>query len=71
LSWGADVFGLSFSCRQPGAIAINTAGELQRMVNPRKAYPVDPGLIPVYDRVGRANVGHALETAAYEWRNGG
>ena len=35
----------------------------QRMVNPRKVYPVDPGLIPVFDRTGRANVGHALETA--------
>ena len=33
------------------------------MVNPRKVYPVDPGLIPVFDRTGRANVGHALETA--------
>jgi predicted AAA+ superfamily ATPase len=32
------------------------------MVNPRKAYPVDPGLIPVFDRSGRANLGHALET---------
>jgi predicted AAA+ superfamily ATPase len=32
------------------------------MVNPRKAYPVDHGLIPVFDRSGRANVGHALET---------
>ena len=37
--------------------------ERQRMVNPRKAYPVDPGLIPVFDRTGRANTGHALETA--------
>ena len=37
--------------------------ERQRMVNPRKAYPVDPGLIPVFDRSGRANTGHALETA--------
>ena len=37
--------------------------ERQRMVNPRKAYPVDPGLIPVFDRTGRANIGHALETA--------
>ena len=33
------------------------------MVNPRKAYPVDPGLNPVFDRTGRANLGHALETA--------
>lgn len=37
--------------------------ERQRMVNPRKAYPVDPGLIPVFDRSGRRNLGHALETA--------
>lgn len=40
-----------------------TTSERQRMVNPRKAYPVDPGLIPVYERTGRANPGHALETA--------
>lgn len=37
--------------------------ERQRMVNPRKVYPVDPGLIPVFDRTGRSNTGHALETA--------
>lgn len=35
----------------------------QRMVNPRKSYPADMGLIPVFDRTGRANLGHALETA--------
>lgn len=40
-----------------------TASERRRMVNPRKAYPIDPGLIPVYERGGRANLGHALETA--------
>jgi len=33
------------------------------MVNPRKAHPIDPGLIPLFDRSGRANLGHALETA--------
>ena len=33
------------------------------MANPRKAYPIDPGLIAVFDRSGRANLGHALETA--------
>jgi predicted AAA+ superfamily ATPase len=33
------------------------------MVNPRKAYPVDPGLIPLFERTGRSNLGHALETA--------
>jgi hypothetical protein len=37
--------------------------ERQRMVNPRKSYPVDAGLIPIFDRSGRANHGHALETA--------
>ncbi|MFZ1987320.1 MAG: ATP-binding protein [Desulfatitalea sp.] len=42
---------------------MEAASERQRMVNPRKAYPVDPGLIPVFDRTGRANTGHALETA--------
>jgi uncharacterized protein len=42
---------------------IESASERQRMVNPRKAYPVDAGLIPVFDRTGRSNVGHALETA--------
>ncbi|MCX5670136.1 MAG: ATP-binding protein [Planctomycetota bacterium] len=36
--------------------------ERRRMVNPRKVYPVDPGLIPVFDAAGRANIGHALET---------
>jgi len=40
-----------------------TASERRRMVNPRKAYPIDPGLIPIYERAGRENLGHALETA--------
>jgi uncharacterized protein len=44
-------------------IWIEADSERQRMVNPRKVYPVDPGLIPVFDRTGRANLGHALETA--------
>ena len=37
--------------------------ERQRMVNPRKAYPVDQGLVPCFDRNGRSNLGHVLETA--------
>jgi hypothetical protein len=41
---------------------MEAVSERKRMVNPRKAYPVDPGLIPLFDRTGRANVGHALET---------
>jgi predicted AAA+ superfamily ATPase len=44
-------------------VALYTSSERQRMVNPRKAYPVDPGLIQVFDRSGRRNLGHALETA--------
>jgi len=43
-------------------VTIAAASERRRMVNPRKAYPVDPGLIPVFDRSGNANLGHALET---------
>lgn len=43
-------------------VPLHTASERRRMVNPRKAYPADPGLIPLYERTGRANVGHALET---------
>ncbi len=43
-------------------VSMHTASERQRMVNPRKAYPVDPGLIAVYERTGRANRGRALET---------
>jgi predicted AAA+ superfamily ATPase len=44
-------------------VSLHTASERQRMVNPRKAYPVDPGLIQIYERSGRANLGQALETA--------
>ena len=32
------------------------------MVNPRKAYPVDPGLIALFERSGRTHQGRALET---------
>lgn len=42
-----------------------TASERQRMVNPRKAYPIDPGLIPIYERGGRDNLGQGLETAVF------
>jgi predicted AAA+ superfamily ATPase len=43
-------------------VALHTASERQRMVNPRKAYPVDPGLITLFERSGRSQVGRALET---------
>lgn len=47
---------------RPVYIATDSPG--RRMTNPRKVYPIDMGLIPVFDRSGRANVGHALESAA-------
>ena len=42
---------------------MHSTSERQRMVNPRKAYPVDPGLIPLFARPGREHRGRALETA--------
>ncbi len=46
-------------------IWMESRSERQRMVNPRKAYPVDSGLIPVFDRSGEKNYGHSLETAVF------
>jgi len=43
-------------------VLLDSMSERRRMVNPRKVYPIDPGLIPIYDRTGRAELGHALET---------
>ena len=37
----------------------------RRQVNPRKVYPVDTGLIALFDRSGKANTGHALETVVW------
>lgn len=58
-----QLLGYLEDCFLVRTVWIDAASERKRMVNPRKAYPVDPGLIPVFDRTGRANVGHALETA--------
>jgi hypothetical protein len=44
-------------------VPLATESERKRNSNPRKIYPADPGLIPAFDASGRANVGHALETA--------
>ena len=44
------------------AVYIATDSERRRMVNPRKIYPIDAGLIPVFDRSGKSNLGHSLET---------
>lgn len=43
-------------------LSIATDSERRRRVNPRKVYPIDPGLIPVFDRSAKVNLGHALET---------
>ena len=45
------------------SVDIATDSERRRQVNPRKVYPVDTGLMVLFDRSGKANVGHALETA--------
>jgi predicted AAA+ superfamily ATPase len=44
-------------------VSMHSRSERQRMANPRKAYPIDPGLIPLYTRTGREHDGRALETA--------
>jgi predicted AAA+ superfamily ATPase len=49
-------------CYLVRSLYVDTDSERRRMVNPRKVYPIDPGLIPVFDRVGKPNLGHALET---------
>jgi len=46
-------------------VPIATDSEKRRQVNPRKIYPADTALIPVYDRSGKANTGHSLETAVF------
>jgi predicted AAA+ superfamily ATPase len=43
-------------------VPLSTESERQRNSNPRKVYPVDAGMIGAFDRSGRANLGHALET---------
>jgi hypothetical protein len=45
------------------SVPLATDSGRQRNSNPRKFYPVDPGLIRAYDTSGRSNLGHALETA--------
>jgi uncharacterized protein len=44
------------------SITMHSSSERQRMSNPRKIYPVDPGLITIYERAGRTHRGRALET---------
>ena len=44
-------------------VPLASDSERKRNSNPRKIYPADPGLIRAFDASGRANLGHALETA--------
>lgn len=44
------------------SVGIATDSVRQRQVNPRKVYPVDTSLGVLFDRSGKANTGHALET---------
>jgi len=46
-------------------IPIATDSEKRRQVNPRKVYPVDPAVGPVFDRSRKQNLGHALEVAVH------
>ena len=47
------------------AVPLATDSERRRNSNPRKIYPADPALIGAFDRSGRTNLGHALETVVY------
>jgi uncharacterized protein len=44
-------------------VRMHSVSERQRTLNPRKVYPIDTGLIPVYERASRENRGRSLETA--------
>ncbi len=43
-------------------VPVASSSERQRQSNPRKVYPIDAGLIGAFDRSGKSNLGHALET---------
>ncbi|MFH1220377.1 MAG: ATP-binding protein [Candidatus Eisenbacteria bacterium] len=58
LAWLEDAFLIR-------TVSVASRSERRRMVNPRKVYPIDPGLIPVFDRSGGTDLGHALETCVY------
>ena len=44
------------------SICIATESERRRQVNARKIYPVDTGLMALFDATDKPNTGHALET---------
>jgi predicted AAA+ superfamily ATPase len=47
------------------SIQVATDSEKRRQVNPRKIYPIDPAMGPVFDRSRKTNTGHALEVAVH------
>jgi uncharacterized protein len=47
------------------SVAVATDSVRRRQVNPRKVYPVDTGLMALFDRSGKSNTGHALETMVW------
>ena len=47
------------------AAPVATESERCRNTNPRKLYPVDPGLIQAFDSGGRSNAGHALKLVVF------
>ncbi len=46
-------------------VPLSTLSERQQNSNPRKVYPADVGFIGAFDRSGRSNAGHALETLVF------
>ncbi len=44
------------------SVCIATESVRRRQVNARKVYPVDTGLMALFDAAGKQNIGHALET---------
>jgi predicted AAA+ superfamily ATPase len=58
-----SMIGYLEDCFLVRVVQMESTSERQRMVNPRKIYPVDQGFIPVFDRSGKSNIGHALETS--------
>lgn len=46
-------------------IPVATDSEKRRQLNPRKVYPVDTGLVSLFDRSGKENLGRLLEIAVF------
>ena len=59
------LFGYLLDAFVVAAVPLATDSERRRNSNPRKLYPVDPGLIKAFDPSGRSHVGHALETVVH------